>query len=343
MSSKTFNKADKHRSDCTVDMIYLDFSKAFDKVDHGILLHKLKDLGSTGKLGIWFFQFLTNGTHYVRLPSGLSQNSPVLSGVPQGTVLGPLLFLIMISDINKEITSSKVISFADDTRVYSNITQADDCDNLQSDLNTIYNWALYNNMFFNSQKFHYVSYSSSLSSNVTNVYVNPDLEIINPTNNVLDLGIFMSGDCSFEFHIKNVCKKCTNLSGWILRTFSTRDITTMLTLFKSLVLSRLDYASQLWSPHLVKHIDQLEKIQISFTKHITGMQGLDYSDRLVFLKLHSLQRRRERYCIIYVWKIIEGLVPNFSNPIVCSYSDRRGRSCIVSHVHTCWQIGDTCL
>ena len=63
------------------------------------------------------------------------------------------------------------------------------------------------------------------------------------------------------------------------------------------------------------------------------MQGLDYNDRLVYLKLHSLQRRRERYCIIYVWKIIEGLVPNFSNAIVCSYSDRRGRSCIVSHVH----------
>ena len=217
--------------------------------------------------------------------------------------------------------------------MYSNITQADDCDNRQSDLNTIYNWALYNNMFFNSQKFHYVSYSLSLSSNGTNVYVNPDLEIINPSNNVLDLGIFMSGDCSFEFHIKNVCKKCTNLSGWILRTFSTRDITTMLTLFKSLVLSRLDYGSQLWSPHLVKHIDQLEKIQRSFTKHITGMQGLDYSDRLVYLKLHSLQRRRDRYCIIYVWKIIEGLGPNFSNPIVCSYSDHRGRSCIVSHVH----------
>ena len=131
-----------------------------------------------------------------------------------------------------------------------------------------------------------------------------------------------------------MCKKCTNLSGWILRTFSTRDITTMLTLFKSLVLSRLDYGSQLWSPHLVKHIDQLEKIQRSFTKHITGMQGLDYvSARLVYLKLHSLQRRRERYCIIYVWKIIEGLVSNFSNPIVCSYPDRRGRSCIVSNVH----------
>ena len=103
-------------SDTTVDMIYLDFSKAFDKVDHGVLLHKLKDLGITGKLGIWFFQFLTNRTHYVRIPCGISKDSVVLCGVPQGTVLGPLLFLIMISDINKGTTSSKLVSFADDTR-----------------------------------------------------------------------------------------------------------------------------------------------------------------------------------------------------------------------------------
>ena len=117
----------------TVDMIYLDFSNAFDNVDHGVLLHKLKDLGITGKLGICFFQFLTNRTHYVRIPGDLSKESPVLSGVPQGTVLGPLLFLIMISDINKGTTSSKLVGFADDTRVYSNIAEADDSDNLQYD------------------------------------------------------------------------------------------------------------------------------------------------------------------------------------------------------------------
>ena len=135
-------------SDCPVDMIYLYLSKAFNKVAYGILLHKLKDLGITDKLGIWFFLLLKNIILYVRLPGDLSQNRPVQSGVPQATVLGPLLFLIIISDINKEIISAKVISFSDDTRVYSNITQADDCDNFQSDLKTIYNWALYNNMFF---------------------------------------------------------------------------------------------------------------------------------------------------------------------------------------------------
>ena len=119
----------------------------------GLLLHKLKDLGITGKLGIWFFQFLTNRTHYVIISGGISKDSPVLSGVPQGTVLGPLLFLIMISDINKGITSSKLVNFADDTRVCSNIAEADDYDNLQYDLNSIYNWAVHNNMFLTLKSF----------------------------------------------------------------------------------------------------------------------------------------------------------------------------------------------
>ena len=106
----------------------------------------------------------------------------------------------MISDINKGTTSSKFVSFADDTRVYSNIAEADDCDNLQYDLN---------------------SFSSSLSFNSYNVYANTNMEIINPSDNVLDLGIFMSRNCSSDFHIQNLCKKCSNLSGWILRTFTT--------------------------------------------------------------------------------------------------------------------------
>ena len=112
-------------------------------------------------------------------------------------------------------------------------------------------------------------------------YVNPNMETINPSDNILDFGILMSSNCYFEFHINNLCKKCTCLSGWILRTLTTRDSITMMTLLKSLVLYRLDYGFQLWSPHLVKHIiiiimhlihiDQLEKIQRSLTKHISGL------------------------------------------------------------------------
>ena len=137
---------------------------------------------------------------------------------------------------------------------------------------------------------------------------------------------------SYYFHISNLYKRCSNLAGWILRTFTTRDPQVMLTLYKSLVMSRLaEYASHLWSPYLLKHVCLIEKVQRAFTKHISGMCFLSYSKRLEVLKLYSLQRRRERYGIIYVWKMIEGLVPNLSDPITCSFSGRRGRTCVVCH------------
>ena len=153
-------------------------------------------------------------------------------------------------------------------------------------------------MLFNHQKFNYISFSSSMSSINTNVYYSPSLDIINLSENVLDLGITMSRNCSFDNNI--LCKKCTDLSGWILITFTSRNSTTLMTLLNALILSILDNYSQLWSPHLIRHIIQIEKVQCFFTKCITGMRDCSYSDRLSLLRLYSLQRRRERYCIIYV-------------------------------------------
>ena len=118
-------------------------------MDHGILLHKLRDLGITGRLGLWFFHFLNNRQHHVRIPGGISQPHPVMSGLPQGTVLGPLLFLIMIINIDKSISpSSKLVSFVDATRVYSCINDIKNCDQLQIDLNSVYDWAHVNYMYF---------------------------------------------------------------------------------------------------------------------------------------------------------------------------------------------------
>ena len=122
-----------------------------------------------------FFHFLSNRSHFVRLPGGVSNDHPVISGVPQGAVMGPLLFLITISDINKDISSSKLISFADDTRIYSQIDDVSYCDNLQYGLNMIYDWAITNNMFFNAQNFHYVSFNTDPTGNKYNVYVNPKM------------------------------------------------------------------------------------------------------------------------------------------------------------------------
>ena len=139
-------------------MIYLDFSKIFDKVDHGVLLHKVRDMGIAGNLGIWFHSFSSDCYYFVRLQGGSSTASPVISEVPQGTVLGPLLFLILMSDIDSGVLNAKVVSFADDTRLYSKISYVEDCDSLQSDLNCLFDWTKTNNMIFNSQKFKYLSF-----------------------------------------------------------------------------------------------------------------------------------------------------------------------------------------
>ena len=124
----------------SVDMIYLDYAKAFDKVDHGVLLNKLKTFGICGKLGEWLHSFLTNRRHQVRIPGGVSKSDNVLSGVPQGTVLGPVLFLVLISDISNNVDSN-ITSFADDTKVFATINNPSDCDDLQSDLDNIYSWS----------------------------------------------------------------------------------------------------------------------------------------------------------------------------------------------------------
>ena len=207
----------------------------------------------------------------------------------------------------------------------------DDCAILQNDLNSVYDWVSDNNMFFNAKNLQNKCFDPyTLLS--WNVYTSSSLDIIDYFRHVLDLGIYVSSDCSFEFHITNLNIRTTHLTGWILRTFCFRDKLTVLTLFKALIMSRMDYGSQLWSPYWTKHINMIEKTQRSFIRYISGMQGLSYPEGLAVLKLYSLQRRRERYIILYVWKILECQVPNFSPPIRSRTSDLRGRTCIASHV-----------
>ena len=190
-----------------------------DKVDHGVLLHKLKSMGITGDLGNWLLNFLSDRKHFVHMPGGISNDGPVLSGVPQGTVLGPLLFLVLLSDISKDINHSSVVSFADDTRVFRQIIDINDCSLLQNDLDNIYSWASVNNMVFNDSKFQHMSYHHQLQHRSCNhIYLSPSMNIINSNDHTRDLGITMSGDCSFNEHINLRTKQCRQLTGWSLDT-----------------------------------------------------------------------------------------------------------------------------
>ena len=260
---------------------------------------------------------------------------PVISGVPQGSVLGPLLFLVLIGDINKDVATAFLSSFADDTRVGNGISAFSDVTSLQSDLAAIYKWSVDNNMEFNSDKFDLLRYRCSVSKELQSEtsYLSNDGSTIEEQEQVCDLGVTMSSDATFTNHIMDRCELVKSKISWVLRTFQSRHCLPMLTLWKTLIRCHLEYCSQLWSPNTIGATQSLELLQRAFVSRIEGMHGLSYWDQLCKLKLFSLERRRERYQIIYTWRIIEGQVPNLDcTPIRVTCSDRRGRSCIPPHI-----------
>ena len=299
----------------STDTIYLDFAKAFDKVDHNILCHKIKRLGITGKVGLWIKEFLTGRYQKVSANGQLSDPAPVISGVPQGTVLGPILFIIMIDDLDSELTHSFASKYADDTRVTAEIAGPEDASNFQNELkNKIYPWGPSNNMALNGDKFEHLHVGKNLKHHKSS-YTDPNGNTIEEKDCIKDLGVTISNNLKWSKHISEVVAKARVMSGWVLRTFSTRERDPMMIMWNSQVRSILDYCSPLWSPcpKDLGNIDLLEQTQRTFTRNINGMDNLNYAQRLRKLKLYSVQRRHERYKIIYTYKIKEGIVPNISH------------------------------
>lgn len=142
----------------------------------------------------------------------------------------------------------------------------------------------------------------------------------------------MTPDACFNEQISKVCVSANLKCSWILRTFKTRDKLPMLTLWRALVQPLLDYCCQLWSPAMIGQIQNIEKVQASFIKKITGFYQFDYWDQLKRLELYSQERRRERYIIIYTWKVLEELVPNFG--ITAAVNSRNGRYCVIPTIRS---------
>ena len=297
--------------------VYLDFAKAFDKVDHQILLSKVHKLGIQGKVHTWIKEFLTNRQQSVRVEKQYSEKVWVTSGVPQGSVLGPLLFIIMMIDADSDIYNAMLSSFADDTRIWKGIDNPETHYLLQEQLNRFYRWAQYNNMIFNNTKFEALLYQTDQPFN----YTAPDGSNIDTKQVVKDLGVLMSANGTFDAHIQSTVAAAKRLSHWILRVFHTRNTDPLIKLYKALVLTKLEYACILWSPTSQMSINLLENVQRRFTSRIRQFNTFDaqlgryictvsYWIRLRTLNIFSLERRRERYMIIHLYKIIIGLVPN---------------------------------
>merc|ERR1711913_11919 len=198
-----------------------DFAKAFDKVDHSILIKKVKDHGIGGKIGKWLIQFLINRKFNVVANGCMSEEEEVRSGVPQGTVLAAILFVIMISDIDKEIMRCIVSCFADDTRNSKKIKTEEDIKAMQDDLNKIYDWAEKNVMKFNEGKFEQMTWGKVEDVDVE-AYKTPSGKEIEIKDKVKDLGVVTSADLGFREHINDIITSCKIKQGNILRNFTTK-------------------------------------------------------------------------------------------------------------------------
>ena len=223
-----------------IDSIYIDYSKAFDKVDHGLLLKKLNHYGIVGKFHNWIEDFLKNRTQTVFSNNCFSYKTPVVSGVPQGSVLGPPLFIVYTDDLSSIVDSNLVtLTFADDTKLLSKISCISDKTKLQQNLNKIITYSKSNNMELNSKKFELLSYN--LQTKNSNQILMKELPFhndsmiysaegitIEPSPLVRDLGIFINEKLDWTNHYNIIVTKAKRMSGWIFSSFHSRNPNVML-------------------------------------------------------------------------------------------------------------------
>ena len=194
------------------------------------------------------------------------------------------------------------------------IKDEDDVEQLQTDLDKLYKWQENNNMLFNGNKFEVLRYGNNTDLKNSTAYFTPDYEdVIEEKDTLRDLGIMITNDGKFSSHVEHVCSKVKQKSGWITRTFQCRKTWFMKFMWKTLVQCHIDY-----------------KIIRIYTRKIPEVKNLNYWQRLKELKMLSQERRAERYKAIYVWKILEKIVPNCG--LVTITSERRGREVQIPHL-----------
>ena len=286
-----------------VDVAYLDFRKAFDSVPHKRLISKLQGYGVRGNVLQWIKDFLTNRYQHVKINDSSSNKVPVTSGVPQGSVLGPSLFIYFINDL-PNCAKSLIKIFADDTKNYSPITSIEDRDQLQSSINQLVKWSELWLVRFNSDKCKIMHLGKNNPHYDYTIKEGDKISSLVETCCEKDLGVNIDPELTFKSHINLTIKKARKVSGMIIRNINYKDKDIMVPIYKALIRPILEYGNVVWCPHLLKDIKAIEKVQQHFTKTIKGYYNMSYPDRLKKLDLPSLEYRRLRGDLIEVFKVL---------------------------------------
>lgn len=255
-----------------VDSCYTDFSKAFDKVDHGILTAKLAAYGIHGSLLRWIICYHSRRSQIVAVKGFLSKPVDVTSGVPQGSHLGPFLFIIFINDL-VDCISSDALLYADDLKLFRSVNDVNDCLLLQQDLDNVYEWCSRNKMYLNVDKCCTITFTTK-KTRVNYVYHIKD-QPLGELNVVKDLGVYFDSKLDFKHHIDNMSNRGYQLVGFITRVL--KDLTkplSLIYLFNALVRSVLEYASVVWSPYYDVHSATIERVQRCFLRVLCHKHGL---------------------------------------------------------------------
>ena len=312
-----------HRGHQT-DVLVMDFSKAFDKVGHDRLLTKLEHYGITGLTGTWIRQFLTGRRQRVVLDGEHSDQVAVTSGVPQGSVLGPCLFLLYINDLAEDL-ESVVRLFADDTIAYLTIDSQSDANRLQRDLDRLAHWEVLWQMEFHPEKCQVLRVSKKHKPSYCGSYTlhGQLLEIV---DHAKYLGVTIQGDLRWDTHVTNITNKANSTLAVLKRNVRVPSKCIKAAAYKALVRPHVEYCSTVWDPstkHLSKKIEMVQRRSARWVcnSYRTGPNSTGPTEMLNDLDWPLLQTRRQnaRLSLLCLYKMANNLVHMSSRSLLKPY------------------------